>query len=306
MTQRQVLMHVKTNWMPPRHIRLKPLGWDHTPCPRPSLTCRWCLLGIQMEAVRQDSTRLQSENSQLHVLVLQHTERHERQAREHYQECKRLQDAIAELSYWKHQAAEKMQAAERENSGLRKRCDELVKLTDRLTTGTPLVPLSVLGPRGLNWGRATTPELPMRAFCMPFCRCSHASVSCLTHYYDRTRCWGLRYECVGQVSILPVDATSNGQVAAVACFLLKQISSRQCDAPTVRLTPMCFCLRNLCLHTASGWRCAAIIPHAAPPGVRGCLAGSKRKVCDALGHGAGITSRPSEQRTWYNCCGQAV
>lgn len=117
--------------------------------PCPSLTCRWCLLCTQMEAVRQDSTRLQSENSQLHVLVLQHTERHERQAREHYQECKRLQDAIAELSYWKHQAAEKMQAAERESSGLRKRCDELVKLTDRLTTGTSgHVPLSARWDQG--------------------------------------------------------------------------------------------------------------------------------------------------------------
>lgn len=90
---------------------------------------------MQLETVRQESVRLQSENSQLHVLVMQHVERHDEQAREHYQECKRLEDTIAELSYWKQLAGEKLLAAERENSGLRKRCDDLTKLTDKLATG---------------------------------------------------------------------------------------------------------------------------------------------------------------------------
>ncbi|EFJ50664.1 basal body protein [Volvox carteri f. nagariensis] len=114
----------------------------------------------RLEAVRQESVRLQSENSQLHVLVMQHAERHEKQAREHYQACKRLEDTIAELSYWKHCATEKLQAAERENSGLRKRCADLIKLTDKLATGaatSQLVSPKITSPGPI---RATPPPSP--------------------------------------------------------------------------------------------------------------------------------------------------
>ncbi|GIL57051.1 hypothetical protein Vafri_12185 [Volvox africanus] len=117
----------------------------------------------RLEAVRQESVRLQSENSQLHVLVMQHAERYDKQAREHYQTCKRLEDTIAELSYWKHHASEKLQAAERESSGLRKRCEDLVKLTDRLATGaaTPLsVSPKISSPAPI---RATPPPSPPHA-----------------------------------------------------------------------------------------------------------------------------------------------
>ncbi len=79
--------------------------------------------------------RLQSENSQLHVLVMQQAERQERQAREHYQARKRLEDTIADLSYWKNVAAEKLVAADRENGALRRRSEELQHLIDKLTAG---------------------------------------------------------------------------------------------------------------------------------------------------------------------------
>ncbi|GFR41794.1 hypothetical protein Agub_g2559, partial [Astrephomene gubernaculifera] len=116
----------------------------------------------RLEAVRQESVRLQSENSQLHVLVMQHAERHDKQAKEHYQACKRLEDTIAELSYWKHHALEKLQAAERENNGLRKHCEELTKLTDRLASGAA-TPQSAT-PKIVSPGpiRATPPGSPLR------------------------------------------------------------------------------------------------------------------------------------------------
>lgn len=90
---------------------------------------------MQLDGVRQDSVRQQSESSQLHLLLIQQAEKQERQDKEHYQVVKRLEDRISELSYWKHQAGEKLQAADRENASLRRRCDELLQLTDRLTKG---------------------------------------------------------------------------------------------------------------------------------------------------------------------------
>ncbi len=90
---------------------------------------------MQLDVVRQDSVRLQSENSQLHLVLIQQAEKQERQDKEHYQALKRLEDKVSELSYWKHQAGEKLQAADRENASLKKRCQELLQLTDRLTKG---------------------------------------------------------------------------------------------------------------------------------------------------------------------------
>lgn len=88
-----------------------------------------------MSSVRQDTSRQQSENSQLHVKLIQEAEKYDRQEKNHYQQVKKLEDKIAELSYWKHTATEKLLAAERENSGLRKKIDGLVKLNDKLTSG---------------------------------------------------------------------------------------------------------------------------------------------------------------------------
>lgn len=116
---------------------------------------------MQLESVRQDSVRLQSENSQLHVLVMQHAERHEREAREHYTAVKRLEDTIAELSYWKHAAAEKLASADKENAGLRKRCQELAKLTDRLASGERVGAVDV---RHCGGGRSIACDGPILAY----------------------------------------------------------------------------------------------------------------------------------------------
>ena len=50
-------------------------------------------------------------------------------------QVKAREDKIAELSFWKHTALEKLQAAERENLQLRKKVDELLRLTDQLSGG---------------------------------------------------------------------------------------------------------------------------------------------------------------------------
>jgi hypothetical protein len=93
----------------------------------------------QLGAVKQDTARQQAENSQLHIRLIQEAEQHDRQEKAHYQQVKRLEDKIAELSYWKQSATEKLQLSERENVSLRRKVDGLVKLTDQLTAGVPHV-----------------------------------------------------------------------------------------------------------------------------------------------------------------------
>lgn len=89
----------------------------------------------QLEALKQDSTKLQSENAELHVLLIKANESRNKDDKDAYQHHKRLEDRVAELSYWKSTATERMQAAERENLALRAKVDELLKLTDQLTSG---------------------------------------------------------------------------------------------------------------------------------------------------------------------------
>lgn len=75
------------------------------------------------------------ENSQLHIQLIQEAERFERQERQHYQEKKRLEDKIAELSFWKQSATEKLQSAASESSDLKAKIEELIKINDKLTSG---------------------------------------------------------------------------------------------------------------------------------------------------------------------------
>lgn len=88
-----------------------------------------------MSVVRQETARLQAENSQLHIRLIQEAEKFDRQEKSHYQQIKKLEDRIAELSYWKQSASEKLMAADKEASGLRRKIDGLVKLNDKLTSG---------------------------------------------------------------------------------------------------------------------------------------------------------------------------
>ena len=90
---------------------------------------------LQVSAVRQDTVRQQAENSQLHIRLIQEAEKYDRQEKSHYQQTKKLEDKIAELTYWKQSASEKLVAAERESSSLRRKMEALVKLTDKLSSG---------------------------------------------------------------------------------------------------------------------------------------------------------------------------
>lgn len=89
----------------------------------------------QFHAFSQEVARQQAENRQLHISLIQEAEKFDRAEKQHYQQVKKLEDKIAELSYWKQAASEKQQATERENASLRRKIDSLVKLTDKLTAG---------------------------------------------------------------------------------------------------------------------------------------------------------------------------
>jgi hypothetical protein len=88
-----------------------------------------------MEVLRAESGRLAAENSELHLQLIREAERFDRAEKDHYQTVKRLEDRLAELSYWKHQAASRMQALERDNAALRARGEELLSLADRVSKG---------------------------------------------------------------------------------------------------------------------------------------------------------------------------
>jgi hypothetical protein len=50
-------------------------------------------------------------------------------------QVKRFEDRIAELSYWKQSATERLRHSERENDMLRRKIEGLVKLNDKLSSG---------------------------------------------------------------------------------------------------------------------------------------------------------------------------
>jgi hypothetical protein len=90
---------------------------------------------LKVQAVNLDSARQQAENRQLHISIIQEAEKFDRQEKQHYQHVKKLEDKIAELSYWKQSASDKLLASEKENASLRRKIDSLIKLTDKLTSG---------------------------------------------------------------------------------------------------------------------------------------------------------------------------
>jgi len=93
------------------------------------------LAHTQLTSSQQTASHLQAEQSQLHALLVAANERSTRLETDAYQQAKRLEDRIAELTFWKQAASEKLQAGEREHQGLKSRVAELVKLTDRLAAG---------------------------------------------------------------------------------------------------------------------------------------------------------------------------
>lgn len=95
--------------------------------------------------MRQDNTRLQSENAQLHVAVIKNQESQAQGDKDSYQQVKRLEDRIAELQFWRATALDKIQSTEKENLALKGKVDELVRLTDQLTAGWSLPVVSCMG-----------------------------------------------------------------------------------------------------------------------------------------------------------------
>ncbi len=88
-----------------------------------------------MEALKKDSATLQADNSQLHVMLIKAREENSATGKDSYQTTKKLEDRIAELSFWKQGALAQLQAAEKENAALKTKLQELVSKTDQLTSG---------------------------------------------------------------------------------------------------------------------------------------------------------------------------
>jgi chromosome segregation ATPase len=83
---------------------------------------------VQMDGVKRDSARVINENNQLHVQLIREAEKYDAQQTKHYQKVKSLEGEIAELSFWKHQALNRMDASEKEVASLKGRLQELMKL----------------------------------------------------------------------------------------------------------------------------------------------------------------------------------
>jgi hypothetical protein len=83
--------------------------------------------------VRSDAGRLARENAALHEQLLRDAERHDAAARASYAATKRLEDRVAELSYWRTQALARYDGLERDNAALRRRVAELIRAGERRT-----------------------------------------------------------------------------------------------------------------------------------------------------------------------------
>lgn len=81
--------------------------------------------------MKQDCGRLSKENTQLHEQLIHEAERYQQLQKESYQRTKKLEDQVAELSYWKNQAVNRYDALEKDNQGMRKRVAELIKLGEK-------------------------------------------------------------------------------------------------------------------------------------------------------------------------------
>jgi len=68
------------------------------------------------------------ENNQLHVQLIREAERLDAQQTAHYKSTKELESEISVLSFWKHQALDRLASHERDSRNLRDRLAELLKL----------------------------------------------------------------------------------------------------------------------------------------------------------------------------------
>ena len=84
-----------------------------------------------MDGLTRDAGRLASENNQLHLQLLKAADVADKTDREHYQEIKRFEGQVTELSCWKHQTAGRFHILEQENAGLRAKVEEILRLGEK-------------------------------------------------------------------------------------------------------------------------------------------------------------------------------
>ncbi|GAX72996.1 hypothetical protein CEUSTIGMA_g448.t1 [Chlamydomonas eustigma] len=89
----------------------------------------------KISAVRYDVNKQQVENTQLHLRLIKEAEHRDQQEKAHYQQIKRLENTIAELSFWKKTSVDKITESQRENDMLRQKIESLIALNDKLTAG---------------------------------------------------------------------------------------------------------------------------------------------------------------------------
>lgn len=86
---------------------------------------------MQIEGLKRDAARISAENNQLHLQLLNSADISDKAERDHYHHVKQLEGQISELACWKHQTAGRFKALETENSGLRLKLEELLRLGEK-------------------------------------------------------------------------------------------------------------------------------------------------------------------------------
>lgn len=86
---------------------------------------------MQTEGLKRDAARVSAENNKLHLQLLKTADVADKAEKEHYQHTKQLEGQVTELACWKHQTSGRFQTLEKENSGLRAKLEELLKLGER-------------------------------------------------------------------------------------------------------------------------------------------------------------------------------
>lgn len=81
---------------------------------------------VQVAVLTKDSERLVAENNHLHLRIIQETDKHTCQEREHLAKQKKLEDTVADLCFFKSSMTDRHAALERENAGLRAKMQELL------------------------------------------------------------------------------------------------------------------------------------------------------------------------------------
>ena len=86
---------------------------------------------MQTEGLKRDAARVSAENNKLHLQLLKTADVADKAEKEHYQHTKQLEGQVTELACWKHQTSGRFQTLEKENSGLRAKLEELLRLGER-------------------------------------------------------------------------------------------------------------------------------------------------------------------------------